>query len=170
MATTTMKRAYSEIDSFLDILTDDERNKVPENIRYYFKNNKDISYTRKIDPKLSICEQHLMRETLTLIALLNLEYWCEDEEEKQRLISIYEANDKRHSDDLNNRLNNLNFQNDGTNSSNFNSSIMKASNVVPEKKVIRVVEQRITIVKKETVFMKIIHLITGLFKRRRRKC
>ena len=38
--------------------------------------------------------QNLKEETLGIIALLNLQYWCEDEHEKQRLKEVYAKNEK----------------------------------------------------------------------------
>ena len=88
------RQAYSEIDEFLSLLKDEEINKVPKKIRDLFKEEKDKNYKKIIDPNKPIKEQNLKEETLALIALLNLQYWCEDEQEKERLKEIYAKNEK----------------------------------------------------------------------------
>lgn len=88
------RQAYSEIDEFLSLLKDEEINKVPKKIRDLFKEEKDKNYKKIIDPNKPIKEQNLKEETLALIALLNLQYWCEDEKEKERLKEIYAKNEK----------------------------------------------------------------------------
>ena len=37
---------------------------------------------------------------MAIIALLNLQYWCKDEEEKKRLQAIYAQNEKKYQDML----------------------------------------------------------------------
>lgn len=87
------RQAYTEIDSFIELLDEYNRNKVPQKLRLYFKENKDIEYKKEINPNQPIKEQNLKEETLALIAMLNLKYWCKSEEEKKLLISIYRQNE-----------------------------------------------------------------------------
>lgn len=77
------KQAYSEIDEFLSLLDEKTRNEVPIKLRKFFKKEKDNNYHKGINPNISIKEQNLKKETLALIALLNLQYWCKDEKEKE---------------------------------------------------------------------------------------
>ena len=53
-----------------------------------------------IDVNQPIKNQNLMDETLAIIAMLNLKYWCDDEEEKKRLINIYLENERKIHDEL----------------------------------------------------------------------
>ena len=88
------RKAYSEIDEFLGLLTDEQRNKIPQKLREFFKEEKDITYIKGINPEVPIKNQDLKEETLGIIALLNLQYWCEDENEKQRLKEVYAKNEQ----------------------------------------------------------------------------
>ena len=88
------RQAYSEIDEFLGLLSEEQRNKIPQKLREFFKEEKDGNYEKRIDPKEPIKNQNLKEETLGIIALLNLQYWCEDETEKQRLKEVYAKNEK----------------------------------------------------------------------------
>ena len=88
------RQAYSEIDEFLGLLSEEQRNKIPQKLREFFKEEKDGNYEKRIDPKEPIKNQNLKEETLGIIALLNLQYWCEYETEKQRLKEVYAKNEK----------------------------------------------------------------------------
>lgn len=88
------RKAYSEIDEFLGLLSEEQRNKIPKKLREFFKEEKDQEYKKGINPNISIKNQDLKEETLGIIALLNLQYWCEDENEKQRLKEVYAKNEK----------------------------------------------------------------------------
>ena len=88
------RKAYSEIDEFLGLLSDEQRNKIPQKLREFFKEEKDANYIKGINPQVPIKKQELKEETLGIIALLNLQYWCEDENEKQRLKEVYAKNEQ----------------------------------------------------------------------------
>lgn len=87
------RQVYSEIDEFLKLLSDEQRNKIPQKLREFFKEEKDKNYIKGINPTEPIKNQNLKEETLGIIALLNLQYWCEDENEKQRLKEVYAKNE-----------------------------------------------------------------------------
>ncbi|MBQ2835245.1 MAG: hypothetical protein IJE68_00180 [Clostridia bacterium] len=99
------RQAYTEIDNFIELLDNYNKNKIPLKLREFFKQEKDNNYVKNIDANLPIKEQNLKEETLTLIALLNLQYWCEDEKEKQRLKEIYARNEEIYQDDLRKKYN-----------------------------------------------------------------
>lgn len=92
------RRAYSEVDEFLGLLTEDKRNKIPEEIRELFKEEKDKEYLKNITADVDIEKQELMEETLAIIAMLNLKYWCEDKNERERLKQIYRNNEKEYQE------------------------------------------------------------------------
>lgn len=89
-----IRKAYSEIDEFLGLLSIEQVNKIPLKLRELFKEEKEQQYKKNINPNIPIKEQGLLEETLAIIALLNLQYWCENEEEKERLKNIYVKNEK----------------------------------------------------------------------------
>ena len=99
------RQAYTEIDNFIELLDEYNKNKVPKQLRDFFKQEKDNSYVKNIDVDIPIKEQKLKKETLALIALLNLQYWCEDEEEKQRLKKVYTQNEIKYQEDLREKFN-----------------------------------------------------------------
>ena len=97
---TNTRKAYSEIDEFLGLLSEEQRNKIPKKLREFFKEEKDQEYKKGINPNIAIKNQDLKEETLGIIALLNLQYWCEDENEKQRLKEVYAKTEQVYQDML----------------------------------------------------------------------
>lgn len=94
------RQAYSEVDEFLGLISNENRNKLPQKLRDFFKEEKDINYIKGINPNVPIKNQELKEETLGIIALLNLQYWCEDENEKERLKEVYAKNEKIYQEHL----------------------------------------------------------------------
>lgn len=106
------RKAFSEVDSFINLLDTNEQEKIPKNLRNIFKNEKDKDYYGEIDFTKSIKNQKLMPETITIIAFLNLKYLCKDEHERKKLEKIYRNNELKYRDkkikEYNNILNNNN--------------------------------------------------------------
>lgn len=94
------REAYAEVDNFIECLDLYDKNKIPESIRKYFKKEKSKNYNKIIDVNQPIKNQNLKDETLAIIAMLNLKYWCDDEEEKKRLMTIYSENEKKYQNEL----------------------------------------------------------------------
>lgn len=88
------RKAYTEVDNFIELLDEYHKNKIPKKLREFFKNEKEKKYIKNIYRNIPIKEQNLSQEALSLIAFLNLQYWCDDEEERKRLRKIYTENEK----------------------------------------------------------------------------
>lgn len=149
MISQNTKEAYSEIDDFLELLDEDTKEKVPEYLRKFFKDNKDKDYRKRIISDISIKDQNLKEETLALIAMLNLKYWCKDEEERQRLIKIYSDNEEKYNEILDKeKISDVIFKNNKTDKQ--------------ESENLQNIE--ITKYKKETFIKKLLRKIKGMFK------
>ena len=57
------RQAYSEIDEFLRLLSNEQRNKIPKKLRELFNQERDKEYIKRIDPTIPIKEQNLKEET-----------------------------------------------------------------------------------------------------------
>lgn len=99
------RQAYSEIDELLELITEEEKNQIPKKLRDFFKEEKDKSYHKNISYDIPIKEQNLKEETLAIIALLNLQYWCKDEKEKENLKIIYAENERKYQEELREKYN-----------------------------------------------------------------
>lgn len=80
---------YSEVYSFLKLLGEEYINKIPKKLFEYIKKERDEGFT--IDINKDINEQ-ISQKSIVFIALLNLDYWA-DENERQKLISLYKQNE-----------------------------------------------------------------------------
>jgi len=147
MISKNIRQAYSEVDEFLSLLSEQERNKIPENLREIFRQEKDKDYIKGINPSIEIKDQNLLEETLAIIAMLNLNYICEDEEEKARLREVYANNEKKYQD-----IFQMDFNADevfGTKDEYFTQKL----------------EEQIIVPVKENIFQKIINKIKRLFRK-----
>ena len=88
-------KAYAEVDEILPFMEDVYIDKIPKKLRELFKNERLEDYKPNIDPKIPLDEQKLQKKTFSILAMLNLNYWCEDEKEKKDLIAIYAENDRK---------------------------------------------------------------------------
>ncbi len=86
--------AYAEVDAILNLLEDKYKEKVPEKVRTFFKEEKMVDYTPTIDVNIPLIQQNLKRETIVLLAILNINYWCENEEERQSFVNELAKNEE----------------------------------------------------------------------------
>jgi len=98
-------KAYAEVDKILSFMESRYVEKIPLKMREMFKNEKLKDYSPEINPKIPLDEQNLQRKTFAILAMLNLNYWCEDENEKQELIKIYAENDRKREEELREKYN-----------------------------------------------------------------
>lgn len=99
------RKAYSEVDYIIELLSDYEKNKIPKKLRDFFKREKHADYEKNINVKEIIENKTLKKETLALIAFLNIKYICEDEKEKQRLRNVYYKNEIAYREQLREKYN-----------------------------------------------------------------
>ena len=98
-------KAYAEVDVILSYMKDIYVEKIPLKMRDLFKNEKLQGYEPNINPKIPLDEQNLQGKTYAILAMLNLNYWCKDENEKKELIAIYAENDKKRESELKEKYN-----------------------------------------------------------------
>lgn len=115
-------------------------------LREFFKKEKDNNYHKGINPNISIKEQNLKKETLALIALLNLQYWCKDEKEKERLKQVYANNENKYQEELRKKYN--------------PDNIFKNTNIEITKEEVALVE-----VKEEKWYRKLVNFFRKILKK-----
>jgi hypothetical protein len=103
------RQAYLEVDYIIELLSDYEKNKIPKKLRDFFKREKYAHYEKNINIKDIIENKALKKETLALVAFLNIKYICEDENEKQRLRKIYAKNEIEYQERLREKYNSNNL-------------------------------------------------------------
>lgn len=89
-----LKKAFSEVDMILDLIDSEMKNKVSANFIKFIKEEKDNNYKPNINPELPLEEQNILPETIDILALLKLNYWC-NEEEKKELLKVLNKNEQQ---------------------------------------------------------------------------
>ncbi len=99
------KKVYSEVYAFLNIVSEEDRNKIPKKLKEMIEEEREKEYTPSYTFEIPIGEQEISDEAIAMIALLHLNYWCEDENEKERLNEIFNENEKKYQDELREKYN-----------------------------------------------------------------
>ena len=143
------KKVYSEVYAFLNIVSEEDRNKIPKKLKEMIEEEREKEYTPSYTFEIPIEEQEISDEAIAMIALLHLNYWCEDENEKERLNEIFNENEKKYQDELREKYNPDNlFKN-------------RKQNVVNEPQTIS--EPVAMIEYKESIFKRILNKIKDIF-------
>ena len=143
------RQAYSEVNMFLELIGEEMSNQIPLKLRKFFKREMDKNYIPTIDTKIPIKEQRLKRKTIAIIAGLNLQYWCKDEERKKELLEVYSNNEKKYQEELREKYNPDNIFKKRT-----------QENTIEEKNI----ENEFALVEyKESIFKKLINKIKNIF-------
>lgn len=104
MKQSTME-AYAEVDTILNFMDKEYISEIPEKLRNMFREKKAKDYIKNIVPSKPLEEQELKDETLSILAVLNYNYWCKDESEKEKLLKLYTDNEKKYQEILQQKFN-----------------------------------------------------------------
>lgn len=146
-----IKMAYCEVDIILGQMEEKYVNKVPSELRKLFKEQKRKDYLPEIKANVPLAEQNLMRKTIAILAMLNLNYWCEDEKEKQDLIQMYAENDRKREDELREKYN--------------PDNLFKKKDIDVEETIENTESMELIEYKKESFFKIILRKIFSIFKK-----
>lgn len=86
--------AYTEVDRILNLMDEQYQKKIPEKLRKLISESKLNDYDVIINPKIPLKEQKISRKALSILAVLNYNYWRVGESKKQKLIEKYIKNEK----------------------------------------------------------------------------
>lgn len=100
-----IREIYSEVYIVLNKLGDNFISKLPYDLYNMIKEEK-LDNNKAISNKtISLDKQNLKRETLSIIALLHLNYWCNSEEEKNRLRELFSLNEEKYQLEIRKKYN-----------------------------------------------------------------
>lgn len=94
------QKAYTEISEVLKFIPKKYTSKIPKQILEVFEREKLENYTVNINKQKPIDKNFLQKETLAIIAMLNLQYWCTDENLKKKLYEQYSKNEQKYQQEL----------------------------------------------------------------------
>jgi len=96
---------YSEVYSILNLLGESYIKKLPVSLFNMIKEEKRQDYNPKYDSKINLEQQNMKRETLSMIALFHLNYWCNSDEEKNELKTLFKTNEEKHQAEIREKYN-----------------------------------------------------------------
>ena len=151
--TNEYRKTLCDIDLILEQLSEEERNKVPAKLRKLIHDNKLENYTSNIRVDIPLEDQKLSDNTNAFLAMLYINYWTEDENEKLELQKIFNENEDKYQKELSEKYNvdNL-FKNRSTNKVEQSEQPVQEQNQIVEYK--------------ESIIKRILNKIFSFFKRR----
>lgn len=100
----SLMQAYAEVDDIIESMEKQYINDIPEKLRIMFKEHKDKNYSKKILNNIPLEEQNLKEETIVILAVLNYQFWCKDENQKKELLKLYSDNEKKYQEQMSQKL------------------------------------------------------------------
>lgn len=150
-----LKKAYAEVLVIISHMEPEYKEKIPQKLLNQMEKNQLKNYKFELDFSIPFKENAFSSKTLPLLAMINLNYWCETEEEKQAQRAIHEGNDKAYREKQNEKYD--------------------LSKMVKKEEVVEVIEETNTEpflwleLPEDTWFEKLIYKIKCFFKRRMRR-
>ena len=94
----TVKYIYSEVYAILNMLGKEYINKLPKDIYNIIKEEKSTEYNPVYETTVALDKQDVKKETISIIAFLHLNYWC-NEEEKIKLRELFDENEDKYQEE-----------------------------------------------------------------------
>lgn len=105
MINSETRKAYYEVLTVLKYLPAYYTNMIPKQIISMFETQKEENKEFIIDLKKPIDKKYLSKQSIEIIAMLNYEYWCKDEDKKKKLYDIYNSNEIKNQSELSEKYN-----------------------------------------------------------------
>ena len=102
----TTKEMYSEVYGVIKALGKEYIKKLPKTVLKVIIENREENYNPKYNMSISLKEQDVNRKTLAMIALLHYNYWCDTEEDRQKLKTILENNEEKRQKEMREKYSN----------------------------------------------------------------
>jgi len=92
------REAYVEVLEVLEHMDSKYKEKIPKKLIEFFINNSSKEYKFHLKDNTPLEEQNLKEITINVLAMLNLNYWCESEEHKKELLKKYYDNEMKYQE------------------------------------------------------------------------
>ena len=143
------KEIYSEVYQVLNLLENDYLNKLPDSLINMLREKRDVNYNPQYTADISLNEQNIKKETISIIVLLYLNYWCKDEKEVLEVKKILKDNEDKYQVELREKYNPDNI---------FKNNIKETKEITQN-----VINETTMILYKKSVFIKIINRLKNFF-------
>lgn len=88
MNSSNIKQSYAEVYAFIDALGEPYISRTPKAFIELLKREKDENYI----VETPINPHKFTKNSIAIISLINLNYWCDTEKQRNKLIQIYKEN------------------------------------------------------------------------------
>ena len=142
-------KAYKEVLEILKYMSEEDVNKVPEDMILTFQIKQDKSHNIKIDVNKAIEDQNLLEETKDILANIFRDYWA-TEEQKQKIIA--RENFEREKLELEKR-------------EKYNADkVFENKNTVKKEKNYKIIEKNLVLVKPKSFGEKLKDFLKQIFR------
>lgn len=143
-----MQEVCTEVSEIIKYMPKEYQKKIPKDMIDFFKSQIVKDYEVKIDPNNIFDKTRLKEETLNIIAMLNIKYWCPNQKIRNQLIKKYNENEKQYQKTIREKY-------------NPNDILKKKTRIKMTKKVIT--NEIAKVEYKESIFKKFINGIKSIF-------
>ncbi len=91
---------YSEVCAVLKLMDAEYVSRIPRVVLDFFEENRQEDYEPLLDCNVPLTEQNLRRDTIVYLAMLNIDYWCDSEDERTQLLVDLARNDGLSEDEI----------------------------------------------------------------------
>lgn len=99
------KEIYSEVYQVLNLLGNEYIDKLPTNLISMLREKREIDYNPQYTDDIPLNEQNIKKETMSIIVLLYLNYWCKDDNEILEVKNILKSNEDKYQMELRGKYN-----------------------------------------------------------------
>ena len=143
-------QAFSEVKCILDFLPKHYTEKLPLKLLNIIDSLYDERFKVDIKPNIELKNQKFTEDTKNIIAVLKYNYWCVNNEEKEKLAKMFEENEKKYQEKLREKYNPDNI---------FSQKEISIEEQKEQSNCIQMVEY------KETLFKRIVNKIFQFFRK-----
>jgi hypothetical protein len=90
------KEIYSEVYQVLNLLGNEYIDKLPTSLINMLKEKREINYNPQYTDDIPLNEQNIKKETISIIVLLYLNYWCKNDNEISEVKNILKENENKY--------------------------------------------------------------------------
>ncbi len=116
------KEIYSEVYQVLNLLGNEYIDKLPTNLISMLREKREIDYNPQYTDDIPLNEQNIKKETMSIIVLLYLNYWCKDDNEILEVKNILKSNEDKYQMELRGKYNPDNIFSNNHKNTSINSS------------------------------------------------
>lgn len=131
------KKIFSEVYQVINLLGNEYMSKLPSSLFNMLKEKRDVNYIPQYSEDILLNKQNIRKETISIIVLLYINYWCENENEELELKQILKSNETEFQTKLKEKYNSDNiFSKSSQNQKITENNIKNLTSIIPYKEPI----------------------------------